>query len=249
MTDTATTTDRAHPISGVVSGFEDALKDVRDVPTWSMAPGEATETLLGITRLRGQLADLEARVIDRVDQAGVAADAGATSTANWLAHATRQTRTDAHRKTKFATALGSKAHEPVRVALADGDLLVDQAEVIIAAIDALPDDLDPEIVADAQSRLIGYAAEHDAKALRILGKRILDVVAPEVGEAHEAKVLEREERDAEAAATFRMFEDGHGKWHGRFTLPGLQGAMLKKTLMAIRRPEAPGSGRRLTCHP
>ncbi len=126
----------------------------------------------------------------------------------------------------------------MRVALADGRLLVDQAEVIIAAIDALPDDLDPEILRTRRSAgLIGYAAEHDAKALRILGKRILDVVAPEIGEAHEAKVLEREERDAEAAATFRMFEDGHGKWHGRFTLPGLHGAMLKKTLMAIAAPK------------
>ena len=133
--------------------------------------------------------------------------------------------------------VASEAHEPVRIALADGRLLVDQAEVIIAAIDALPAELEPEIVTDAQCRLIGYAAEHDAKALRILGKRILDVVAPEVGEAHEAKVLEREERDAEAAATFRMFEDGHGKWHGRFTLPGLHGAMLKKTLMAIAAPK------------
>ncbi len=63
------------------------------------------------------------------------------------------------------------------------------------------------------------------------------MVAPEVGEAHEAKVLEREERDAEAAARFRMFEDGHGKWHGRFTLPGLQGAMLKKSLMAYAAPK------------
>ena len=51
------------------------------------------------------------------------------------------------------------------------------------------------------------------------------------------KVLEREERDAEAAATFRMYEDGHGKWHGRFTLPGLHGAMLKKTLMAYAAPK------------
>jgi hypothetical protein len=71
------------------------LKDVRDVPTWSMPSGEAVDALLGITRLRGQLADLEARVIDRVDQAGVAMDAGASSTANWLAVQTRQTRTGA----------------------------------------------------------------------------------------------------------------------------------------------------------
>ena len=109
--------------------------------------------------------------------------------------------------------------------------------MIIAAIDALPDDLDPEIRSQAQTTLIGYAAEHDAKALRILGRRILEVIAPEIGEAHEAKVLEKEERDAEAAARFRMVEDGHGKCHGRFTLPSTHGAMLKKALMAYAAPK------------
>ena len=115
-------------------------------------------------------------------------------------------------------------------------LLVDQAEVIIAAVQALPDDVGPDLAARAQATLLGYAAVHDAKALRVLGKRILEVVAPEVGEAHEAKVLEREERDAEAAARFRISEDGHGQWHGRFTLPTLQGAMLHKALLAYAAP-------------
>ena len=237
MTDTATTLDRAHPISGLVSGFEDALKDVRDVPTWSMESREAAETLLGITRLRGQLADLEARVIDRVEQAGVAADAGATSTVNWLAHTTRQTRTTAHRKTKLATALASEAHEPVRLALADGELLVEQAEVIIAAVDALPEDLDPEIRAQAQTTLLGYAAEHDAKALRILGRRILDVVAPEVGEAHEAKLLEKEERDAAASARLWGRRDGHGKVRFGGELPELHWDMLHKAVLAHAAPK------------
>jgi hypothetical protein len=34
-----------------------------------------------------------------------------------------------------------------------------------------------------------------------------------------------------------MVEDGHGKWHGRFTLPTLPGAMLHKALMAIAAPK------------
>ncbi len=63
------------------------------------------------------------------------------------------------------------------------------------------------------------------------------MVAPEVGEAHEAQLLEREEREAEAAASFRMVEDGHGKCHGRFTLSSLHGAMLKKQLLAIAAPK------------
>ncbi len=227
----------SHPIRSAITRIDEVLKDVRDVPAWSMSPGETREAMVEITRLNAAIGELEARLAAHGQTIEVEADSGATSTANWWAHTTRQTRAGAHRKTKLAAALTTDLHGPVRDALANGDLLVDQAEVIVAAIDALPDDLDPEIRVDAQARLIGYAAEHDAKALRILGKRILDIVAPEIGEAHEAKVLEKEERDAEASATLRMSQDGHGKWHGRFTLPDLPGAMLHKALMAYAAPK------------
>ena len=118
-------------------------------------------------------------------------------------------------------------------------MLVDQAQVIVAAVEALPTDLDPQVAADAQVTLVGYAVHHDARELRILGNRILEVVAPEVGEAHEAKVLEAEEREAEAAASFRIVDDGHGRCHGRFTISALHGAMLRKQLLAIGGTEAP----------
>ncbi len=112
-------------------------------------------------------------------------------------------------------------------------VLVDQAAVIVDAVDALPADLvDATVVAEAEGVLLAHAADHDAKALRVLGRRILDVVAPEIGEAHEARVLEAEEQAARAAASFTMVEDGHGQCHGRFTLPALHGAMLRKHLLA-----------------
>ena len=78
---------------------------------------------------------------------------------------------------------------------------------------------------------------HDAKALRILGKRLLHVIDPTAGDAHEAALLEREEADAHAAATFRMVDDGHGTTHGRFTIPTLHGAILKKALLALAAPK------------
>ena len=34
-----------------------------------------------------------------------------------------------------------------------------------------------------------------------------------------------------------MWEDGHGRVHGRFTLPTLEGAALKKALQAIAAPK------------
>ena len=108
-----------------------------------------------VTRLAARVAELEARLAGHGQAIEVEADSGATSTASWWAHATRQTRPAAFRKTRLAAALAAPAGEPVRAALADGRLLVDQAEAILAAVAALPDDLDPDLAAQAQATLLG----------------------------------------------------------------------------------------------
>ncbi|HEY1133411.1 MAG TPA: DUF222 domain-containing protein, partial [Nocardioides sp.] len=56
------------------------------------------------------------------------------------------------------------------------------------------------------------------------------------GEAHDAAALEREERQARARARLTMVADGHGSVRGRFTLPELHGAMLRKALDAYAAP-------------
>ena len=187
MANTADTGDRGHPIRSAAAQIHDILKTVRDAPAWSMSPAETREAMVELTRLEAQIAELQLRVAHHGQTVEVEADSGATSTANWWAHATKQTRAAAHRKTRLAAALGSEGFEPTRVALAEGRLLVDQAQVIVAAVEALPADLDPQVAVDAQVTLVGYAVHHDARELRILGNRILEVVAPEVGEAHEAQ--------------------------------------------------------------
>jgi hypothetical protein len=180
--------------------------------------------------------ELELRVAAHAEATHVGEASGATSTASWWAHQTKQTRTEAHGKCRLAQALDEE-HEPVRAALADGSLLVDQAGIIARAVDALPDDLAPSLAARAERVLLDHAQHHDAKALRILGRRILDIVDPDAADAHEAQALEREEAEARAAASFSMVDDGHGKCHGRFTVPALHGAMLRKALLAIAAPK------------
>ncbi len=88
----------------------------------------------------------------------------------------------------------------------------------------------------AEAFLLGEARDHDAKALRIMGRRLLEVAAPEKVDAEEARRLEDEEAAARAAASFTMSDDGHGKCHGRFTISSLHGSMLRKALMAIAAP-------------
>ena len=81
------------------------------------------------------------------------------------------------------------------------------------------------------------AADYDAKALRILGNRLMEVIAPDLADAYESDRLEKEEAKAAQAARLTMTDDGHGKVHGRFTLPTLQAAELKKMLLALAAPK------------
>ncbi len=116
--------------------------------------------------------------------------------------------------------------------MAAGQVSEEQAAVIVKGVDALP----VEHRRDAEAHLIGCAAEHDPVALRRLAHRVLEVVAPEIAEAHELKALQRQEALAEEACRFTIADDGHGLCHGRFTLPSHVGAMLKQAVLAINSP-------------
>ena len=190
-----------------------------------------------LTRLGARLNGVEATVAAEAQTRHVEDRSGATSTAVWWANETRMTRVEATRKTKLAHALDTEQHEPVRAALTAGDLLPDQASVIVHAVDALPDEIDPATRAQAEAFLLAQAADHDAKALRILGRRLLEVVDPETADAHEAALLAKEEAQAYETASLTMVDDGHGKTHGRFTLPTAAAAMLKKALLALAAPK------------
>jgi hypothetical protein len=244
---TAIATPR-HRVSVAVAHAHTELDTVVDASMWSMDPAETASTLVAVTRLKARLAELEARIAAHADEVGVGDDVGATSTANWLAHATKQTRAGAHWTVRFGHHLD--AHPLVSAGLAAGDLLADQADVIIRAVDALPDDLDAVLVAKAEAHLIGEAAQHDAKALRILGRRLLEVIDPALADAYEAKQLEKEEKAAEAACRLTLSDDGHGRSHGRFTIPTQHGAALRKYVLALGAPkhqaptEGPGVQRR-----
>lgn len=219
-----------------VAGLRSRVSALVDVPLWSMPAAEAASTLVELTRLSAQVAELELRVAAHADCVGVGEATGATSAAAWWAHAGRLTRREAHGKVRLAQALdGHRAR--VRDALAEGSIVVEQAAVIVRALEELPHDLGPAVVTKAEQELVALAHEHDARTLRVLGRRILDVIAPDVAEAHEARLLAAEEREARDSARFTMADDGHGRCHGRFTLPSAQGAMLHKALVGFAAPK------------
>ena len=219
-----------HRVAALARRCREELGEVAEAPLWSMTAAEAGDTLVMLTQARAQLEELLMRVLRHAATVETGLESGATSTTNWWSHATRTTRAEAHRVARLAGAL--ERHDSVRAALAAGGLRTDQAAVIVDAVDALPADVEASTPGQATSFLLENAVEHDAKALRILGRRVLEVLDPAAADAEEACRLEAEEAHARAVASFTMTDDGHGTCHGRFTVPSLHGAMLRKNLMA-----------------
>ncbi|WP_193614239.1 HNH endonuclease signature motif containing protein [Nocardioides lijunqiniae] len=230
----------SHPLLVAMAHAHAELDTVADQPLWSLTKEEAAQALLEETRLNARLAALTLKTAVQAERTEVGAAQGATSAAAWLAHETHMTSRDAAALTKLGKAL--EAHPPVEDALSRGDVLADQAKAIVEAVDALPDDVGTAIKTQARDHLLGEAAHFDAIRLRVLGKQVLDVVAPEVGEAEEARQLEAQERKARAKARFTMHDDGHGTTYGRFSMPTHEADKLRKPLQALASPKAGGEG-------
>ena len=176
----------------------------------------------------------------------VAVEEGARDVAAWLAHRDRRDRAETRRDLRLARALGNRWHQTAR-ALREGEANRAQAEVIVAALEALPDDLDRELLAQAEERLVAEAGRFGPPQLRILGRRILDVVAPEVAEDAERRALEREEIHAAAVTALTSRRRGDGTTDLRIRVADLVADRLFTYLEAFTSPrQYPSPGAPIT---
>src|SRR4051794_20784752 len=231
---TAVATPR-HRVSVATAQMRAAADAVCGASVWSMDARETAATLVELAKLKAQVAELEARVAAHADDLHVGQEVGASSAAAWLAHTTKTTRPAAHAVVKLGHDLDK--HPATRDALAVGEIVADQARVILDAVDLLPDDVERELVTRAEQHLLEQAEHHDARALRILGKHLFEVVAPDEADAHEARLLEAEEAAAWRRCYFKGYDDGHGVGRGEFAIPLYHLAALKKMLLATMAPK------------
>lgn len=221
-----------HPIISCAADVQGALKGVASVEPTFMSVGEKQSALVALTEARSQLDALAARVLAASDEVGE--QHGLRDAAAWLALQTRTTRREARRELALGRAL--EQHSAVASAMTSGELRTEQARAIVEAVDVLPARVNAETRGLAETTLLELASRHDARDLKQIGKRILDVVAPEVGESHEETVLAEEEARALSGVELTVSDDGNGLCHGRFTVPSHIWAMLKRHLLALANP-------------
>ncbi len=224
-----------HPLDRVVETIDVALDEGHAASLIGLDQAATANLLRGLAQVASRLDALTATVLAHAVEVRVEETNGATTTATWWADATHRTRATAHRDVKLAVALSR--FTALAEALAEGRVNTEQAHAITRALGDLetdgPEELESVVVEQAEKHLVDCADGFDAKHLRVLGRHVLTVVAPEVGEAHEAKLLEDEERRAAERTRLTFASDGHGMVHGRFSIPTLHGAMLAKAIQAL----------------
>lgn len=220
-------------LTAVLERLDAAYDDLSALPVTTLSDADLTRLLDVATRLVDRSTGAVTAAVGEADHRRLGDVIGARHTGQWWAGRSLLTRPEANRLTHLGRRLSEELHAPVQAALAGGGVHVDQAWVIVKAVDAIPS-AHQHVKPRAIEHLLVLAKDHDAKALKVLGRRILDTVAPEVGEAAEAKALADEEAAAARKVSLTLRDHPDGTTTGKFTLPTAGAAeMLRKQLMAI----------------
>ena len=203
-----------------------------------MSPDEQREALRELARAEAQLAALRLRVLAEAERSGAGGGARCTLRGGLGRDRDPPDRISARSDLKLATAVEKL---PVLSARMDaGAVNTAQARAIVTALDRLPTTGEFAVSAEqrqrAEAHLVGLAAHHDAKTLAMLGRRLFEVIAPDLAEAFEGKALADQEANAARRVMFTMREDDAGTCHGRFRIPTLHGQWLRKMLLALCSP-------------
>lgn len=189
--------------------------------------------LVELSRVISRLEGLRLQVLAAAGD--VADDSGARSAGQWLARPAALDPAEGRRMQRLADGV-TQRWPRVGAAVTTGDVSRSQADVIVRALDDLPKDVEPELKARAESHLVGAAAEFTPRELTVLGRRILDVVAPEVAEEHERRALERAERQARRRMRVTMRSLGNGLTRITADLPTLHADLLLTQVHAYASP-------------
>ncbi len=195
-----------HPLLRCLAAIDAGLDDVADLDPAFLPTGEKARALVAVDRELARLEGLRLQLVAAAED--VAEDRGARSAGVWLAVERREGVPAGVRTQRLAEALDRR---PVLLAaLRGGEINAAQAGVIAGALDALPADLDPDVVARAEARLLADAGRFGPRELRTLGRRVLEAVAPEMAERAEERLLLAEEQRGrrEARLSFRPRGDG-----------------------------------------
>ncbi|MEZ5194098.1 MAG: DUF222 domain-containing protein [Nocardioides sp.] len=188
-----------------------------------------------VAQLRSVLAAVEAGAVAEVEARQVAKTRlGWASTADWVTHLGGLRRGQGRRVVRHAVALVGERGDTL-AALAAGAVSVEQAGVIVDAVEQLPGA--PLLRRRGEAHLLEQAGVFDATDLARTARHLVHVVDPDRSERRLEAGLEREERAAHVGRFLAITDDGAGgvRLKGRGSTE--DGALLRAALLPLTRPQ------------
>lgn len=202
----------------------------------SLSDAEQAALIHELQRIERRVVAARLQVLAAAERAKTAVRSGAASTAAWAATLTQVDPQAAFREVRLATDV---EHSPVvKESLRAGDISPAHAAVIIDADRKLPASVPAAQREIVQQSLVAKAQTVSPSRLRKVARRALAAIETDeqVVDAHEDALLQDEETSA-LARTSLTFHDNHdGTVTGRFTVPTMQGHLLRKVIEAMTAP-------------
>ncbi|MBQ1025484.1 HNH endonuclease signature motif containing protein [Micromonospora sp. C95] len=227
---------------GELERAEMATRPCVDAAVWAMPERELIDALDATHRLEQRLAAMKLALVRELDGRGVAVAQGASSTTVWLRDRLRLGVPAARRLVDLAETLDRESDE-ITAALAAGRIDLEQVRVIADVAATVRGEAGTEAAGSAVELLLGWARQFDPSALRRLGRRILEHVAPEVAEAATGRALEVEAARAtrDRQVTLSDLRDGRTRLTG--SLDAETTALLRAAIEPLTAPAGPDDPR------
>lgn len=233
-------------VSGLWSALAEAaecLQRAAGAPVESVTDQTLEHAVSAVARIESAAMALRMTLADEADRRQVAEHTAETGTDAWLARLTGTTREQAAGGLRIAALLREK-YAATRAAFAAGALRVEQVRVIVNAAEQAPVEATPAQVTAAEEWLVDKATGAgtrsgrglDAKRLRQAARRMFARIDAELADRHQAILLGREARSAEAETFFGLHDNGDGTYSGRFRIPELHGRLLTAMIDRLTAP-------------
>ena len=230
-----------HPILACADHLRAELEAVRDAQPIFLSVTDKETALTALEGAAAMLAELQLRIAATADD--VAAEHGARDVGPWLANHLKADPGATRRRVDLARALDrgpdpgpGKGHGLVRAAMADGTVSETKAQIIITALGDLPDDLDPDTRAQAEQLMVAEAPHWPPATQRLIGRKLLHTIAPDIADEEEARRLADQERDARRRTTLNLRRQNDGTTRLSGLIPDADADRLRTQLEAFTAP-------------
>ncbi|MFD2079558.1 protein of unknown function [Actinopolymorpha cephalotaxi] len=226
-------------LKAAVGMFRAGLDDALSTPTTYVEARALGELIGELTVEESRFDALKLGWVRQAEACDIGKTTGAATTAAWLRTAQRMGTKDSYATVNLARDLDRTITLTAR-AMARGELSFRHAQVIAAAITDLPKWISLEQRVKAEEYLIDEARRRNPDDVRVLGRALLQYLAPEEWEKRLGKELGDEEQAAQRARSLKYVPNGiPGSETVVIKLPVLEMEQLRKIIeMLIARDNA-----------